>query len=621
MERLKTGISKAFWCNSKGEFESAKIPTIGRIGKDICWLDKLFEGGIFLHDVQQTKRALTLLITGPPGSGKTTLALELCYRWTRNEQISQGGLFSLYISTDTETNKFIENAKGFGWEDAKNRIINFEKSIQSPVPVVGIWGVDKIKRWTTISDIVEIALQTFENLVLGKSGQVPKWVSRLIKYAAAAKPIRKVSPDILVIDSLNVVPTEERGDFFEQFLKKSVEFTKIIIFVVDSNSHHHRFWEYVCDIVLRLDYKYVKGYYIRTIEIVKARYQSHVWGKHQLKIYPPFYEPPSSNDKEKRINLKRAHPYRKEGGIFIFPSIHYYLSVYKRRTPIKSVDLVATPLESLTDFLDGGIPKGRCTAFIGARGRHKSQLAYFHLLKRIIDHDESGLVISLRDDEEMTKTALNKVLYEEKLNGEVENLIEQDKLEILYYPPGYITPEEFFHRMFISVHRLKHNNKNLTVLFNSLDQLSARFPLCAEQDIFIPGIITFLLGEGVTSIFIGVEEPIQTGQYGLLSMADLIISFDLYRFLFQNYYNHIEDYWKTKGQLTKMGQVKNDLKDTHTEAVVLQIVRFAGGRKIGIRGILDRIVDKDQFEYKLHKKFGLQFTPLSLKFPAGELIT
>ena len=85
---------------------------------------------------------------------------------------------------------------------------------------------------------------------------------------------------------------------------------------------------YACDIVIRLDYTSVRDYYLRTIEIVKARYQGHVLGKHQVKIYerPTL---PSESDPHRDAKLRRYHPYRQEGGIFIYPSIHYYLSNYK----------------------------------------------------------------------------------------------------------------------------------------------------------------------------------------------------------------------------------------------------------------------------------------------------
>jgi len=372
-------------------------------------------------------------------------------------------------------------------------------------------------------------------------------------------------------------------------------------------------------------------YYIRTIEIVKARYQEHVWGKHQLKIYPRF-KMPEENDPEYNQKLRRAHPYRKEGGIFIFPSIHYYLSVYKRKAPTQIPQLANTCPDKLNEILKDpttsqkGLPEGRCTAFIGVRGGHKSHLGYLHLLNRIICHNENGLVISLRDDEEMTKKTMEGILRQEfpDESGTLNDFEQNNRFEILYYPPGYITPEEFLHRMFISIQRLVHKeigrNKKLTVLFNSLDQLSARFPLCAKQEIFVPGIIELLSGEGITSIFIAVEEPGQPAeQYGLLPMADLILSFHLYRFKFEDYYSYLNKVWKLDKEeeelKEKISRIRENSKGTFREEIVLEIIRFAGGQRAGAKGLLE-LVDENKKNEALYEKTGLNFTPLSPNFQA-----
>jgi hypothetical protein len=197
-----------------------------------------------------------------------------------------------------------------------------------------------------------------------------------------------------------------------------------------------------------------------------------------------------------------------------------------------------------------------------------------------------------------------------------------DQLEILHYHPGYITPEEFFHRMFMSVHRIKRAQKNLTVLFNSVDQLSARFPLCAKQEIFIPGIIESLSGEGITSIFITVDEPGQPAeQYGLLPMADLILSFYPYRFTLGSYFGHLKEAARRYNREEQFSQniEKNEFRnldrDSLREEIVLEVVRFAGGQRAGAKGLLE-LVDKP--EISPHDKAGLHFTELSPKHPLGE---
>jgi KaiC/GvpD/RAD55 family RecA-like ATPase len=658
-DRLQTKVSQAFWCLLRGgerataKFEPAEIAVEEEQVQHISWLDKLLKGGILLPHAEG--KPLLFLVKGPPGSGKTTFVLELCYR------LAQAGLFSLYVSIDAETDRLIENAKSFGWQDADDRILTFEGR-KPDVQAVAVWGRDKIKGGT-LTEIVTNAQKELLEWVVGAEDQevmenfgerieLPKIVFKKPEKSVC-EDIRpeRISPDVLVVDSLNVVDPEKRGQFFERFLEVASPRTKMIILVLDSDStgRGRGFWEYVSDLVVQLDYWYSQDYYIRTIEIVKARYQSHVWGKHQLKVYSGRRpgEVPSKADGETQeafderirdynINLRRAHPYRMEGGVFIFPSIHYYLSAYKRRGAAgepEKVKLCPAELDKVVR-----LPKGRCTALIGHRGGHKSHLAYLHILNRLNEgRDEGALIISLRDDEGMTKSTMKSILNTDRQfsgqNGRIsiDTLERENRLEVLYYPPGYITPEEFFHRMLMSIHRLKQDCKEVTLLFNSLDQLPARFPLCAKQEIFVPGIIEMLTGEKITSIFVAVEEPGQPAeQYGLLPMADLILSFERRRFSFNDYYNHLDeargldDIKGEPGLGQRIEKMKDDFyllpeeigkrPESHREEVVLQVVRFAGGQKAGAGGILELVEGKDN---ELYEQRGLYFTELSPKYFQG----
>ena len=174
----------------------------------------------------------------------------------------------------------------------------------------------------------------------------------------------------------------------------------------------------------------------------------------------------SLNEKEKDFSLKIAprysHPYRENGGLFIYPSIHYYLSRYKRihskeqNTTQGYAKAYPEELNSLVSNMSGLIPEGRCTAFLGQRGGHKSHLGYLHLLNRMLNHRESAMVVSLRDDEAMTRQTMCNILAQEAdlrkqaLNimppdycNEVADIIrwleKEGRFEILYFHPGYIT--------------------------------------------------------------------------------------------------------------------------------------------------------------------------------------
>ena len=56
--------------------------------------------------------------------------------------------------------------------------------------------------------------------------------------------------------------------------------------------------------------------------------------------------------------------------------------------------------------------------------------------------------------------------------------------------------------------------------------------------------MTALTGEKVTSIFIAVDEPGQPRElYGLLPLADLVISFYRHLFSFKDYFTHLSEKW------------------------------------------------------------------------------
>lgn len=644
-----------------------------------------------------------MLITGPPGSGKSTLAMELCYRLTKFEEINGERINTLYVTSESDEDWLIGKANSFGWPESDTIFVPWDKDGKPRVPLVTVWQTLNFKEYLQIVDeqgtslfkwiIKNLGKDIGEVLKIGR--ELPGKIIQEINGLKLRNDVLKKDPQLLVVDSLNTIESSVRSDLFNKFIELTTCGPKIIVLIIDTvkqdaNGQH---WEFLADNVIRLDREYKTGYMVRTIEIVKARYQSHIWGKHQLKIYSPIEKGDQLSER-----LKRAHPYREEGGIFIFPSIHYYLSSYKRRTPRTQPLTDRTNLPSLNEVLHygyysidktvagelseriddkkvvdhlsslvgekikeregfvnllkdtigvdgtnkyrsiilkfaatGGFPSGRCTGFIGCRGGHKSHLGYLQLLSRVINYNEKGLIISLRDDEGMARKTITKIIKQEfpKKNIQLSDLERDGNLEIIYYPPGYITPEEFFHRMFLSIQSMKKrdidgNDVKISLLFNSLDQLSSRFPLCAKEEIFVPGIIETLSAERITSFFIAVEEPGQPEeQYGLLSMADVIIKFSHKLFENKHYCGHLNEYLEDeKLNEQSIETIIKGLGKKHP-AIVMRIVRFAGGQAAGAGGILDLIDKRSPVYdiYKLHDKVkseGLYFSPFTPKHPQGD---
>jgi len=613
--RIRTRIAEAKW-SVNGVLDAAKISggANGHADRHIYWLDELFHGGIVLppHSSRDPAKPVSVLITGPPGGGKSTLALELCYRIATAmedevrdrptiEALGPRPWQLLYVSVDTAANDIIHKAESF-FPDAKEWFIAANPKSELAQTRIAVWGTNRIKEWGPLSKTVDEGLKWAAHLALG--ADFAKFEAQILKSDKVlsrwfTSPIARAAPQVLVIDSLNVLEAGQAGEFFQKFLLASKR-TRMVVFVLDSAEQGRQFWEYACDIVIRLDHTASEEYYVRTLEIVKARGQSHVLGQHQLKIYS-------------KSTADVAHPYCDEG-LFIFPSIHYYLSLYKKSeaSSQENIEKIGKDDSELSDApkslqnlhrMISGFPQGRCTAFVGSRGGHKSHLGYLYLLDRVMKRNNVGLVISLRDDELTARSTMERIMKQEQLSGKEPTF--GDTLEVLYYHPGYITPEEFFHRMYLSVLRLKAKNRPISVLFNSLDQLSARFPLCARQQIFVPGIIECLTGEKITSIFIGVDEKDQpVEQYGLLPMADLILRFSPEQFSYSDYIATIlqSESGADSRLLSTRGQ---------HETIVVSVIRFAGGKKAGARGILELVDEKTDLNEVPYSQRGLHFTPIT----------
>jgi KaiC/GvpD/RAD55 family RecA-like ATPase len=301
--------------------------------------------------------------------------------------------------------------------------------------------------------------------------------------------------EIMVFDNLNSV-SPEADKWFPFVAELSKRGLRVFIVIIDGGAYNTtdnaraKSWAYLADIVIRLGRRYPTGYMIHTLEVLKARYQRHVFGRHQMKLVPAA--------KRKQEFTSRDHPYRREGGIFIFPSMHLALSRRKLEKSNPKKSRLLTPFDDLNDLLADGFFEGRCVALAGGRGTHKSRLAFAQVLKTLSDKPRSrAIIISLREEEGTVEARLAESLPSSVFAGKPEqvgNLVKTGRLELCYYPPGFIAPEEFFHRVQLSVARQKKAAKGDPVLlvFNSLDLLHSHYPLCAEHSIFVPALVELL---------------------------------------------------------------------------------------------------------------------------------
>lgn len=549
--RLRTFLSPVYfrWPANPPEKSAGEILEFPTRSYQKFLFDDLLGGGIVIpgpllaahanRESDDKAQGLFVLLVGPPGSGKSTFALELCYRLACNKNLGLGklgelGLSSVYFSCEAPTENICDQANEFGWKEGPNDLAN-------PTPLI------PLSRSTEVSpEFAHVYVQGNRELFNDESFHfdAKQWFEGVSDRWDGIVNIPPYRHSIVVLDSLNVLQRRSDTDVvLEEIIARHGRRVLMTVAMLDCHldSTTYDRWEHFADLVIYLGYDLVEDYMLRKVRVVKARYQDHADGEHRLKINPR----PS-----KKVELHPMSPFIKAGGIFVFPSVHRYLSVSRREATEDTTRFdgpIQTPFSALNEIIQGkGFPEGACTAIVGSRGGMKSHLAYYTLLKFLSENpEERALIISMRDPVGSAKDTLAEIManqrdeHGQRLNRTrvksiadakkaVTQYLSKDRLDILFFWPGYISPEEFFHLVAVAVDR-KHKNKPVSlVIVNGLEQLSARFPLCAKEKMFVSGLVTLLCVKGTTNVIVSggdVNLPSDRGGVpaGLLQMADLII--------------------------------------------------------------------------------------------------
>lgn len=605
--------------------------------KSMSLFDKLLNGGLQIPDSiyeawlkKEPHHSFIVLITGATGTGKTTLALELAYRWAQKGHTDlQHGLLplqTLYFSSESPGKTLLDSKiNAFGWDkqnDKKFTVLERGDSV-----------LGKVQDGTLLENEGWVALCGKDAFLAREAADPKKILESFLHnwYDIAAlddpedmKNIRLADqpclPALFVIDSLNVLP--DVGSQGRVFMEIVSDFeTKfrggplVLVIVLDASSEKpgRHFWEYVADMVLEIKRTNLyagrnrAAYNIGTLEIRKARWQKTAFGVHQIKIFSKvdgdsLFRPPDmpnrTGDEKKARQISRL-PYLLDGGIYIFQSIHRHLSegIYRAVHGSANLEYVPTPLDQLNKLISGGdpkiqggFPKGRCTAIVGVRGRMKSHLAYLWLLKNVKDGQEKCLLVSLRDDVPAACTRLTDIVKAERdslglTHNNAEKWIkdlQKERLRIIHFRPGYITPDEFLFNLWFHLEEFDPQY----VVANAFEQLETMFPLCAAQPSFVSSVVDILCAnEERTSLVIGVlpeGAPSAEMGYGLLPISDLVLRFNL-EFVDKEILRPLP-IWHEKYE-RYIESPENPLPSKIRETIV-EVIRVPSGRPCGGKGLI-----------------------------------
>ncbi len=514
--RIKTFISPVLY---RKELRGRELVPLERDGEQVCWFDSLLNGGIQIpvELERYERRPLIWLVSGPPGTGKSTFILELCCKLATNVQPeTQEPLTSILYSAESPVPAIRENSQSLGWGSI------LDDSLK-------IVGEEKLATVTNPGDFFAM---------------LP---------ARLAYPNEPLQAHVIVIDSLNVLGPQVHWQGLDIFraVENHLKGKCWLVILVQNWEHdrdHEPSFAFLADIETRLSAKFRKDYLLNYIRIVKIRGQEHARGEHLLKIYPA---PRASQTHGRKLASDRIGLDRNEGGVFIMPSIHRHLSALGDEAPLgqendsrpKRPASIEVPIADFSELVplgkdsDGtkisGLPKYCCTALVGSRGAMKSHVAYLTLVEELRKNASArGVMLSLRDDGSAAVNTLEQICVQRGLEANlIQQWVSENRLDIVYFAPGYLPPEEFMHRVVVSIEGMVQRNgqldgRNIFCVLNGIDHLAARHPLCAEEKMFLPALISYLNKALVTSAVIAADDDrAAVDESGLLPMADLLIRF------------------------------------------------------------------------------------------------
>ena len=283
-------------------------------------------GGIILSDntpAAGSKKAKpdlfsgNIVIKGSPGTGKSTLAMQIAVSCTN----VINNLSSIYFSLEETPKVILMKASEFRWEDqfhiiehlhnpedlesseelgnALNRILTQPE--KCPFRTVERGNCSPHEGGNPKAKVLVPALSPQSVLINDKNSHHELFWKRYKQLQNLLEAVKKLNEKnnensefpfirLFCIDSLNVFGDQplNRVELFRIFdLFK--RYKTVGVFVIENEDTHRSYnssqIEYLADVVISLCSEYEKGYFILYLEILKSRYHQQIYGKHPFKIF------------------------------------------------------------------------------------------------------------------------------------------------------------------------------------------------------------------------------------------------------------------------------------------------------------------------------------------------
>lgn len=448
----------------------------------ISQLDALLkDGGIVIPDNPDNPSGISILVKGPAGAGKSTLALLLAAKCAKD-----GGA-SLYCALEQSGYSIKRLARSLNVDETGWRWLDEDGDPPDVHSMKGFVYLSSLftskKRERDFDDYLELLLE-----------QTKKYVG--------AYGTDKIS--IIVIDSLNVFGRSSITRLEFEALKRGLSDRNRILIFVGESDEKHSIWDRLVDVVIELDSKTLFGeYFLRTISLAKARFQNHILGSHVIKIKGKGISALPGEKVDASFIGQES-----EVGFFIYPSLHYHLSVAierKKRLELKQevpslkkgkhdTSLLETGFSALDGALDGGVKRGTMTA-ISSNLSYVARGIGLSFLAKGVENGERSLYLSLQDDpDSITKLPADK---------DIATMFHKKDLVIRSFRPGFISAEEFVDRIINEILDAPRLNARFQrVLFDDVSQIGLRFPLLKNAPVFLPTLMDIFKFYDMTAFFL-----------------------------------------------------------------------------------------------------------------------